>query len=181
MRLGFIIEREAFNSIYRVLNPMKALADRGHEVLWPSQQLEDVPMRVLARCDLVHCFRRADRLGDLERLSSLGVAVSYDNDDDFSVSDLRIRDDERLSGLAARKFNARQATAIARAIRLADLTTTPSAVLAERYSTVGANRVAVIENHLDKDMFGFGIRSKHDGVVVAWVAALEHSDDLRRL
>jgi hypothetical protein len=181
MRLGFIIEAEAVNSIYRALNPMKALAERGHEVLWPSKRLEDVPLRELARCDLVHCFRRADRLGDLEQLSRLGVAISYDNDDDFSVSELGVRDNKVITGLAARKHNAQGSKLIARAIRLADLTTTPSPVLAERYEAVGASRVAVIENHLDKSMFGFGYRSKHDGVVVAWVAALEHAADLPQL
>jgi hypothetical protein len=181
MRLGFIIERDVVNSIYRVLNPMKALSERGHEVLWPSERLEDVPLRELARCDLVHCFRRADRLGDLEQLARLGVAVSYDNDDDFSVSEMGVRDDKLITGLAARKHNARGSKAIVRAIRLADLTTTPSRVLADRYEAAGASRVAVIENHLDKNMFGFGYRSKHDGVVVAWVAALEHSVDLPRL
>jgi hypothetical protein len=181
MRLGFILESEAVNSIYRVLNPMKALADRGHEILWPSQRLEDVPMRELARCDLVHCFRRADRLGDMERLSHLGVAISYDNDDDFSVSDMGVRDNKLITGLAARKHNARSSQSITRAIRLADLVTTPSSVLAERYATVGAKHVAVVANHLDKDMFGFGYHAKHEGVVVAWVAALEHATDLPQL
>lgn len=138
-------------------------------------------MRELARCDLVHCFRRADRLGDLERLSHLGVAISYDNDDDFSVSDMGVRDNKLIVGLAARKHNAKSSRSIARAIRLADLVTTPSPVLAERYATVGAAHVAAIENHLDKDMLGFGYRAKHDGVVVAWVAALKHATDLPQL
>jgi hypothetical protein len=41
--------------------------------------------------------------------------------------------------------------------------------------------VAVIENHLDGKMLGFGARSRHDGVVVGWVAGREHKVDLERI
>ena len=53
--------------------------------------------------------------------------------------------------------------------------------LAERYRSEGIENVAVIDNHLQRGMFGFGSRSKHDGVVVGWVAGREHKLDLDRV
>jgi glycosyltransferase involved in cell wall biosynthesis len=50
--------------------------------------------------------------------------------------------------------------------------------LAGRYRASGASNVRVIENHLERGMFGFGSRSRHRGLVVGWVAGREHAPDL---
>jgi hypothetical protein len=83
MRLGFIVTPGLVNSLYRAVYPMDALRKLGHEVVWPVPLDDDVPMRELYGCDLVHCFRREDRTTDLEALSHRGVAISVDNDDDL--------------------------------------------------------------------------------------------------
>jgi glycosyltransferase involved in cell wall biosynthesis len=181
MRLGLIWEPQTVNSIYRALVPMKALGERGHEVMWPANEKTGSPIRDLQRCDLVHCFRSFTRYDDLARLSRQGVAISFDNDDDFAASDISSTDGEIRTGLAGRLGNAKKARAIEKAVRLADLATTPSKPLAERYRAIGASDVTVIENHLDASMFGFGHRAKHDGVVIGWVAAREHAPDLAQL
>jgi hypothetical protein len=181
MRLGLIWEPQTVNSIYRALVPMKALDERGHEVMWPTNEKTGSPIRDLLRCDLVHCFRSFARYDDLARLARHGVAISFDNDDDFSASDMSSIDGKVGTSLAGRLGNAKKARAIEKAVRLADLATTPSELLAERYRAVGARQVAVIENHLEESMFGFGYRAKHDGIVIGWVAAREHAPGLAEL
>src|ERR1700680_579747 len=107
MRLGFIAEPNAPNSNYRVIFPMRALEQRGHEVLWPANLERDLPLADLQSCDLVHCFRRLDRSRDLKQLVQRGVAVSFDNDDDFGVADVA----KAASGKLEAGRQARAATA----------------------------------------------------------------------
>jgi hypothetical protein len=184
MRLGFIAEPRAPNSNYRVIFPMRALEALGHEVLWPAHLERDLALSDLMRCDLVHCFRRLDRSRDLKQLVQKGVAVSFDNDDDFSAADVvpdRARPGKLAAGGKVRAGNAKRFTEILRLTKIADLTTTPSHVLAEKYRAAQANHVAVIDNHLDGDVAGFGSKAAHEGIVVGWMAGAEHEPDLARL
>ena len=131
-------------------------------------------MTQLFGCDLVHCFRRHDRIADLEELSRRGVAISFDNDDDFAASDM-VGGKSTLDG---RRIDRQLSAAYDTAARLADLVTTPSPPLAEKYRAAGAQHVVVIDNYLDRGMSHFGQRTGHDGIVVGWVAGLEHAADL---
>ncbi len=175
MRLGFIYQRMS-NAYYRAIFPMGALERRGHTVLWPDKN-SDTPIRELSHCDLVHCYRRRDRIGDLRKLSASGVAISFDNDDNYALSDLS----DIGSGLEGRQRNRGIFREILKATRLADITTTPSEHLAEYYRSAGTENVMVIENYLARNMFGFGAKSRHEGVVVGWVAGSEHGQDLQRI
>jgi glycosyltransferase involved in cell wall biosynthesis len=183
MKLGFFIEPTAPNSNYRVIMPMLALERRGHDVIWPSNLANDVPLGALFDCDLVHCFRRLDRTRDLKQLSARGVAISFDNDDYLAAIDVSSTDSGgTVAGSRGRLMNARKFADILKLARFADLTTTPSDELAAGYRQSGAENVAVIENYLDDSaMSGFGTRAKHEGIVVGWVAAREHEADLPRL
>jgi hypothetical protein len=182
VRLGVIIEPEAANSNYRVIIPMRALERRGHTVIWPSDLAHDLPNRVLADCDLVHCFRRPDRLQDLKRLSQNGVAVSFDNDDDLTATDRSsTANGDVITGARGRLSNARKFGSMLKIARFADLTTTPSETLAEKYRTAGAANVVTIENYLDEHVDGFGSRTKHRGMVIGWIAGKEHEGDLRQI
>lgn len=173
MKLGFICE-PSNNAYYRVIVPMRALEQRGHTVAWPATLDQDTPMGRLAQCDLVLCHRRVGRAKDLQRLSELGVAVAFDNDDNYAASDLS----DGGRGLAGHRRNRELFRDMLKMAALADLATAPSEVLAEIYRRAGVENVAVLENHLERTMFGFGSTSPHDGVVVGWVAAEEHSVDL---
>lgn len=177
MNIGFTFEPELFNSDYRVILPMRALERRGHKVIWPSHGSKDARLRELSNCDLVHWYRRVDRVADLNRLYQGGVAISFDNDDDVGATDMN----EGTSSLRGLLQNRKRSAAMTAIARMADLVTTPSQVLAAKYRTAGAHRVVVIENYLDRDMFGFGTQSKHEGLVIGWVANLEHAADLSRL
>lgn len=177
MKLGVIYEPGAPNAHYRATIPMRALERRGHEIVWPTK-VDEVPMQEFLSCDLVHCYRRMDRLADLRKLSARGVAISFDNDDNFAAAEVGGAGRRGLDGY---RYNNAVFRGVLEAAKLADLTTTPNELLAERYRAAGAENVAVIENHLEREAFGFGARSRHDGVVVGWVAGSEHKLDLERI
>ncbi len=176
MRLAFISEATN-NAYYRVVFPMQTLERRGHTVIWPSSLSEDLPMKELLRCDLVHCYRRAERIADLQVLADRGVAISFDNDDNYAAADMGVTGE----GITRHRFNKQQAKAIRRILKLADVTTTPSAALAEVYRKAGAVKVEVMENRLSQALSGFGSGARHDGVVLGWVAGSEHRVDHERL
>jgi hypothetical protein len=183
VKLGFILEPTASNSNYRVVSPMRALERRGHEVIGPSRPEQDVPLRALLGCDLVHCYRRLDRIPDLKQLSARGVAISFDNDDYLAGIDISSKDSGgNISGARGRFSNIRKFNDILKIARAADLATTPSEALAARYRAAGAENVAVIENYLDPDIMpGFGTSVRHEGIVLGWIAAKEHEADLPHL
>lgn len=176
MKLGFICP-PSNNAYYRAIIPLRALERRGHTVIWPTTIGEDASMRELFACDLVHCYRRPRRLEDLRRLSERGVAITFDNDDNFAVAEVS----HVASGLEGVRYNRKVAKQLLKVAAMSDLTITPSEVLAETYRLAGIEHVAVIENYLDPAMFGFGSATPHDGLVVGWVAALEHRVDLERV
>ncbi len=176
MKLGFICP-STNNAYYRTIIPMRALEQRGHTIVWPGKLGEDVPMSELVGCDLVHCYRRPRRLEDLRRLSKRGVAITFDNDDDFTTAEFS----DGGSGLAGNRHNRTIARELLKIATMADLTTTPSEVLAQRYRDSGVENLAVIENYLDRSMFGFGSASPHDGLVVGWIAGREHRVDWEQI
>jgi hypothetical protein len=176
VKLGVIYEPGSANAYYRAILPLQALEQRGHTVIWPTKP-DSVPMREFLRCDLVHCYRRMDRIGDLRVLSERGVAISFDNDDNYAAAE--VSDGGR--GLEGHQRNQRLHREVIEVAQLADLTTTPSELLAEQYRLAGARHITVIENHLRREMLGFGGRSKHEGITVGWIAGREHRLDLDRI
>ncbi len=156
---------------------MRALQSRGHAVVWPSKLGEDPSTRELLGCDLVHCFRRADRIADLQSLSKSGVAIAFDNDDDFTLAEVS----DGGTGLAGSRYNRKIARRLLQTAELCDLVTTPSEAIAESYRRAGVEHVVVIENFLDRGTFGFGSASPHHGVMVGWIAGREHQLDLERV
>jgi glycosyltransferase involved in cell wall biosynthesis len=104
------------------------------------------------------------------------VAISYDNDDDLSAIHRDSPNYERLGGLRGH----RDFAATTRVARRSALLTTPSKVLADRYRDAGVKNVTVIENYLPPE-FAAQSRRRHQGLVVGWIAGLEHAVDDARL
>ena len=175
MRLGVIVEQTA-NSFYRAIIPLRALEARGHTVIWPREG-KDTPLSSLANCDLVHCYRRMDRIDDLRRLSARGVAISFDNDDNFPAAEVS----DGGAGLRGHLHNRQLFKMVVATAHVADLVTTTNELLVEQFNAAGVTNVVTIDNHLERNMFGFGSKSKHDGVVIGWIAGREHALDLERV
>ncbi len=179
MRLGFIYRREAVaNAQYRALFPMKALQLRGHQVLWGGCSEERIPADRLRQCDLVHVYRSCEPhvLELMDELRAAGVALNWDNDDDLTTLPKESPNYRELGGLIGMRDFAQQKRAIGRV----DSVTTTSRALAQRYQGVGASNLTVIENYLPLE-FLRGNRPRHEGLVIGWLAGIEHIVDAKRL
>jgi hypothetical protein len=176
MRLAVIWEQTSAAN-YRAIYPMQAMVRRGHQVVWPEHPDGAQDLHRLAGCDLIHVYRRCDQETRrvLAELARGGKAVTYDNDDDYTAVPKGAPSYAGAGGLAGRRLFTQQM----KVARLAHVVTTPTEVLAERYSTAGAKRVEVIGNYLAPG--GVRPHRRHDGVVIGWVAGLEHSVDASQL
>jgi glycosyltransferase involved in cell wall biosynthesis len=164
------------SAMYRLMYPLLELQRHGHEVAFPDQQGAN-RMRWLETADVVLVYRTADdRTRNLiRRLKERGVAVVWDNDDDFLTMP-KVRHLRRRTGGMSNEAVFR---VVSRMARLADVTTATSEPIAASYRDAGATRVEVIENHLPHDILR--PRVAHDGIVVGWIAALEHAGDIAAL
>jgi glycosyltransferase involved in cell wall biosynthesis len=175
MRIG-VVALPGPNAQYRAVEPARALARRGHEVVWPPETGEADVARLMG-CDVVHVYRGADRRTRtaVEELSRQGVGVTYDNDDDYTAVPKESPRYRQHGGFAGQRMYAETV----KMARLADVFTTTTLTLADRYVASGVKRVEVIPNqltpHVDRP------RSVHAGVVVGWVAAMEHLTEVARL
>jgi glycosyltransferase involved in cell wall biosynthesis len=176
VRIGTLYDPTLPNSRYRCIIPLRALAERGHEVVWPQPGGDHLAR--LESCDLVHMHRQHGPATEslIAALRRSGVAISYDNDDDLAAIPRDSPSYRSLGGLRGH----RDFAATVRAARRAALVTTPSRVLAERYRGSGARHVEVIENYLPAEFTAQKPR-RHDGLVVGWIAGLEHAVDDSRL
>ena len=174
MRIAALIPEMAVNAIYRTLVPMQALAHRGHDV-HVEERNEPRRAESLREFELVHFMRfyhePMQRLA--KELKRTGVAIVWDNDDDLTSIPKGSPTYTSFSGLAGRRVLAGM-TAM---MRSADVVTTPSAALAERYRDVSGADVRVLENYLPPTFTRPDRVMPHDGVIVGWLAALEHHVD----
>ena len=164
------------NANYRALNPMKAMARRGHEIVWPPKTGE-ADVNRLAGCDVVHVYRRAtpDTQRTVAALGRAGTAVTFDNDDDLTAIPKESPDYKKFGGATAQRLHA-MSVAMARS---AQCFTTTNEALARKYRKAGARRVEIIGNHLDPDLAR--PRVDHEGIVIGWVGGIDHQADVVRI
>ena len=93
------------NATYRAIDPMKAMARRGHEIVWPRDGNGNPELSRLSTCDLVHVYRRceADAQRVLGELARSGIPITYDNDDDFTAVPKEAPEYKRLGGLEGQR------------------------------------------------------------------------------
>jgi glycosyltransferase involved in cell wall biosynthesis len=176
MRLGAVFQ-PGNAAYYRAVDPLKALARRGHEVVWPPDGEGKADLRRLAACDLVHVYRRFDveTQKALKQLARSGTAITYDNDDDYTAVPKESPRYKTTGGLVGRRIFGETV----KVARIARAFTTTNEVLAEKYRRAGVERTEVIGNYLAHDVAR--PRDRHDGIVIGWVAAAEHLADVARI
>ena len=176
MRIAYAAEATP-NGFYRAVWPMTALARfNDHRVRalareperWTSADVEDIDVLFVHRM----CDEPAYRL--VRQAKSNGAALVWDDDDDVGTAIESIAAHKRLGTFTAK----RRVAETRRILALADLVTFPSHHLAQRFLALGASRAETIENHLPDDFFQPTARP-HEGLVVGWVAALEHQMESR--
>jgi Glycosyl transferases group 1 len=172
MHLAVLAPRDTPGAFYRAMLPLRAMELLGHRVTW----FGDVGQ--LETCDLLYVYRGCEpwTLAAMEHFRRRGAAICWDNDDDLSVIPHESPVYEQFSGARG----AEHAAATRTALQGADLVTTPSGELAERFQRAGAARVSVIENNLPPEFLEYGQR-RHEGVVIGWTAALDHDADVAAL
>jgi len=178
VRIGLLSDPELVNSNYRAYQPLGAVARRGGHEVHRNFAARPLAPALLLRCDAVHVHRMADAetRALCRRLREAGVGIVWDNDDDVAALP-RSNPHYRRLGAAGRR---EMVAGIGEMVRIADVITTPSAILADRYRELGAADVRVLENHLPREFQGVG-RIPHDGVVIACLAGLEHQLDYQQL
>jgi len=182
MRIAFIAHPNAPGGWYRGIGPMLALNRRGHEirqVARPGRSGETFHPELVSGCDVLHVYRRHElEVIDLVRVAKQrGIAVVYDNDDDMTAvprDDANYRDYGGLAGDRAR-------SQIRRIIQMADLVTSPSEVVAQRFREYGAQHVQVIENYVPDATLRASAPSNGEDVVIGWLAGTEHHLDVKRV
>jgi glycosyltransferase involved in cell wall biosynthesis len=164
------------SAMYRLMYPLLELQRHGHEIAPPDQRGGN-QQRWLESADVVLVYRTADdrTRNLLRRLREHGVAVVWDNDDDFLTMP-KLRHLRRRTGGMSNEAVFR---VVARMARLADVVTATSEPIAATYRDAGATRVEVIENHLPHDILR--PPATHDGIVIGWIAAVEHAGDVAAL
>ncbi len=178
MRIAVMADPTTLNVNYRAYQPMQALSRRGHTITANGPGAPRFRMAELLRADVVHIHRFLDeRTADAaEQVRAAGIGVVWDNDDDITAFPRGNPLYRTFGGVNSRKMVA----AVRRIVQLADVITTPSAVLAQQYRDYGGSDVRVIENYLPREFVGRPA-PKRDGVTVGWVAALEHQLDYQGL
>lgn len=168
------------NAFYRAIEPLQALGRQGHELsLAKSDEDADLGVfrpQLLRGCDVIHGYRllSAEELRAVRRSVTIGAAFVWDVDDDLGK--LPTESPDYLDGRAARlTFDSTVEMA-----RMADVVTASTETLADRYREEGVERIEVIGNYLPPHAIG-AHRSRHDGIVVGWVAGLEHRSELSRI
>jgi hypothetical protein len=176
MRLGVVWESNN-NAHYRAIDPMKAMEQRGHDVAWPADGKGAPELSRLGGCDVVHVYRRCDdaTLGVLARLARSGTAITWDTDDDLTAIPKESPVYKTTGGLKARQIFAQTV----KAARLARCVTTTNELLAAKYRRAGIGSVEVIGNYLAPKVSRRPRR--HEGMVIGWVAGLEHRADVARI
>lgn len=161
---------------YRAIYPFRALERKGHTVIWPFDDGSQTFPR-LDRCDVVHVYRRHDddTRAVLTKLSERGVPIVWDNDDDLSKVPAGSPVHKVAGGIKAEKRH----LLTVKAARMAHTVVVTNEVLAGKYRRAGVERVQVIPNYVL--MKPRRRKRRHKGIVIGWIAALEHYADAKRL
>jgi hypothetical protein len=178
VRIGLLSDPTLINSKYRSYEPLDVVARRGrHDVLRNSRE-NPLSLAQLLTCDVVHVHRdwTSPVVAVMRQLHAAGVGIVWDNDDDVLALPRWNPYYQRFGARGRREIT----VGITAMVRLADVVTTPSAVLASQYRELGAPDVRVLENFLPARSLRIR-RRKHHGIVIATLANLEHHVDYERL
>jgi len=177
MRIAMLSSPDLVNSNYRAYQPMSILTRRGHEVIHNRSERPITPQE-LHEVDAVFLHRIATP--EIQRVvrgaREAGVGIVWDNDDNVAAVPRSNPLYAKYGGFKSREMLA----GVTQMVRLADVSTTPSAVLAEQYRELGGADVRIVENYVPTEWAPVRPQ-KHQGTVVVWLAALEHQVDHQEL
>jgi len=178
MRIVSLVPEGIVNAIYRSLIPMQALAHRGHAV-HIEERNEPRNADAFREFDIVHfvrfCHPPMERLA--RHLHASNMPIVWDNDDDLLAASRGNPNYKERQGLVGRDI----ARAMTTMMTLADVVTTPSALLAERYRDVSGCDARVLENYLPPTFSALQRGGAPGTLRIGWIAGGEHQRDVEQL
>jgi glycosyltransferase involved in cell wall biosynthesis len=172
MRFGVVWDPKPSASNYRAIYPAQMLQRLGHQAVPPPPERGVADVERYSGCDVVLVYRRygAPTRRALRELRRRGVALVYDNDDDYTMIP---KDHPEYDNVGdAFKYTLEAA-------RTAHVMTVTTRTLADRYREHGVDDVRVIPNQLNFGAVADG--RPHEGIVIGWVAGLEHRSDAEHI
>jgi glycosyltransferase involved in cell wall biosynthesis len=146
---------------------------KGHEIVWPLLESGEAKLDEFGGCDVIYVFRRSEeklRRG-LAELAASGVGIVWDTDDDLSAIPRRSPNYKSIGALRGQ----RRFTDTLKMARLAHVTMTSTETIRAKYENAGVVHIEVFENYLPPKLKRR--REKHDGLIIGWVAGIEHTED----
>jgi len=146
---------------------------RGHEIVWPVLNSGDAKLKELDGCDVIYVFRRSEDAlrRALTPFVASGVGLVWDSDDDLSAIPRRAPNYKSSGGIRGQ----RRFAETVRMARLAHLMTASTETIKTKYEGEGISSIEVVENYLPPKIRRS--RERHDGLVIGWIAGVEHTED----
>jgi hypothetical protein len=172
MRIGAAFEPTAA-AYYRGVYPLEAMMRRGHEIVWPELDSGDPRLSELGDCDVVYVFRRSEEAlrRPLAKLAARGVGIVWDTDDDLSAIPRRSPNYKTIGALRGQQRFAETL----RMARLSHVMMASTEAIRAKYENAGIGGVETFENYLPPKIKRK--RARHDGLIVGWIAGIEHTED----
>lgn len=172
MRIGAAFEPTAA-AYYRGVYPLEQMMKRGHEIVWPELDSGDLKVNELSGCDVIYVFRRSEEAmrRALSKLAESGTGIVWDTDDDLSAIPRRSPNYKTAGALRGQK----RFMETLRMARLANVMMASTEAIRAKYEGAGINDIEVFENYLPPKVKRK--RARHDGLVVGWIAGVEHTED----
>ncbi len=172
MRIGAAFDPTAA-AYYRGLWPLEEMMRRGHEIVWPELDSGDARINELGDCDVVYVFRRSEETlrRPLSKLAARGVGIVWDTDDDLSAVPRRSPNFKTAGALRGQ----RRFAETLRMARMAHLMIASTPAIRDKYANAGIGGIELFENYLPPKIKRK--RAKHDGLIVGWIAGVEHTED----
>jgi hypothetical protein len=176
MRIGAAFEPTAA-AYYRGVYPLEEMMRRGHEIVWPENDTGEAKVGEFGACDVIYVFRRSEEAlrRPLAQLAARGVGIVWDTDDDLSAIPRRSPNFKTIGGLRGQ----RRFTETLRMARLAHVMLASTETIRAKYEKAGVSRIEVMENYLPRKLKRR--RTRHDGLIVGWIAGIEHTEDAMAL
>jgi glycosyltransferase involved in cell wall biosynthesis len=172
MRIGAAFEPTAA-AYYRGVYPLGEMMRRGHEVVWPENDTGEAKLDELGGCDVIYVFRRSEEAlrRPLAKLAARGVGIVWDTDDDLSAIPRRSPNFKTIGGLRGQ----RRFAETLRMARMAHVMLASTETIGAKYESAGVGSAEVFENYLPRKLKRR--RDRHDGLVIGWIAGIEHTED----
>lgn len=172
MRIAAFTSQRFGSSDYRVFDPLRELGARGHAIDLTLETVEVTDRLLASDVVFLHRYQDAPTQRILRKAREARVPIVWDHDDNVAAAPERRRGALRAQEAAA---------GIRAMVRLADVVTTTSELLAAQYRDAGAAHVCVVPNYLPRGYEQVRRTPTRGELRVGWIAWADHQRDWNEL